>query len=449
MTERILIVDDEKVARENLQYVLKKEGYHVVAVDSGFRALKELERTEFDLVMTDLRMERVDGMDVLERTKELWPQTEVIVVTGYATVATAVEAMKKGAYHYLPKPYKLEEVRILVRKALERRELEKEVQELRRQVRQETGGPVIIGKSDKMHQLLRLAEQIAPTDTSVLILGETGTGKELVARFLHAKSQRGDRPFLAINCGAFSEELLANELFGHEKEAFTGAGSTKKGLLEAAHGGTVFLDEIGEMPPAMQVKLLRVLQEKKLIRVGGTEEIPVDIRVVAATNRNLLKEVKRGRFRQDLFYRINVITLYVPPLVERRDDIPLLCRHFLDKFARAQQKEIAEISEEVLEVLMQYEFPGNVRELENIVERAVALAQGDRIEVNHLPPDLQQLTLRVPRPARREFLTLEEYEKEYILWVLKKVKGNKTKAAEILGIDRVSLWRRLKRFGVQ
>ncbi|MBC7358073.1 MAG: sigma-54-dependent Fis family transcriptional regulator [Desulfacinum sp.] len=449
MTARILIVDDEKIARDNLEYVLKKEGYDVVAVDSGFRALKELERSEFDLVMTDLRMERVDGMDVLERTKELSPETEVIVVTGYATVSSAVEAMKKGAYHYLPKPYKLDEVRILVRKALERRELEKEVRELRRQVKRESGGPVIIGKSEKMQQLLRMVEQIAPTDTSVLILGETGTGKELVARAVHARSERCDRPFLAINCGAFTEELLANELFGHEKEAFTGARSTKKGLLESAQGGTVFLDEIGEMPPTMQVKLLRVLQERRLIRVGGTEEIPVDIRVVAATNRNLLKEVKKGRFRQDLYYRLNVITLYVPPLVERRDDIPLLCRHFLEKFAREQKKEIHEISEDVLEVLMHYEFPGNVRELENIMERAVALAQGDRIEVSHLPPDLQQLTLRVPRHARREFLTLEEYEKDYILWVLKKVKGNKTKAAEILGIDRVSLWRRLKRFGLQ
>ncbi|WP_073040317.1 sigma-54-dependent transcriptional regulator [Desulfacinum infernum] len=449
MTARILIVDDEKIARDNLEYVLRKEGYDVVAVDSGFRAFKELERSEFDLVMTDLRMERVDGMDVLERTKELYPETEVIVVTGYATVSSAVEAMKKGAYHYLPKPYKLDEVRILVRKALERRELEKEVRELRRQVKREAGGPVIIGKSEKMQQLLRMVEQIAPTDTNVLILGETGTGKELVARAVHAKSERCDRPFLAINCGAFTEELLANELFGHEKEAFTGARSTKKGLLESAQGGTVFLDEIGEMPPTMQVKLLRVLQERRLIRVGGTEEIPVDIRVVAATNRNLLKEVKKGRFRQDLYYRLNVITLYVPPLVERRDDIPLLCRHFLEKFSREQKKEIREISEDVLDVLTHYEFPGNVRELENIMERAVALAQGDRIEVSHLPPDLQQLTLRVPRPARREFLTLEEYEKDYILWVLKKVKGNKTKAAEILGIDRVSLWRRLKRFGLQ
>ncbi len=448
-TADVLIVDDERIARENLEYVIKKEGHRVVAVDSGIQALRELERQPFDLVLTDLKMERVDGMEVLERCKELHPDAEVIMITGYATVSTAVEAMKLGAYHYLPKPFKLDEVRHLVRNALERRSLRREVTELRRQVDDQKRRPLLIGKSPKMQALQRMIEQIAPADCSVLILGETGTGKELVAKAIHQLSPRAENRFMAINCGAFSEELLANELFGHEKEAFTGARGVKRGLLEAASGGTVFLDEIGDMPPSMQVKLLRVLQEKQLIRVGGTDEVPVDLRVLAATNKDLQKEVRANRFRQDLFYRLNVVTLHVPPLSERKDDIPLLCRHFLEKHARNQGKTVDEISNDVLEVLVNYAFPGNVRELENIIERAVALAQGPIIQLQHLPADLQQLTLRIQRPAHREFMTLEEAEKEYILWVLKKVQWNKTRAAEILGIDRVSLWRKLKRFGVQ
>jgi DNA-binding NtrC family response regulator len=357
--------------------------------------------------------------------------------------------MKLGAYHYLPKPFKLDEVRHLVRNALERRSLRREVTELRRQVDDQKRRPLLIGKSPKMQALERMIEQIAPADCSVLILGETGTGKELVARAIHQLSPRAENRFMAINCGAFSEELLANELFGHEKEAFTGARGVKRGLLEAASGGTVFLDEIGDMPPSMQVKLLRVLQEKQLIRVGGTDEVPVDLRVLAATNKDLQKEVRANRFRQDLFYRLNVVTLHVPPLSERKDDIPLLCRHFLEKHAENQGKTVDEISDDVLQVLVNYAFPGNVRELENIIERAVALAQGPIIQLQHLPADLQQLTLRIQRPGHREFMTLEEAEKEYILWVLKKVQWNKTRAAEILGIDRVSLWRKLKRFGVQ
>ena len=321
---RILIVEDELIARENLDHVLTKEGYNTVAVDSGVRAFKELERQEFDLVMTDLRMQQMDGMQVLERTKELYPDTEVVVITGFATVSTAVEAMQKGAYHYLPKPYKIEEVRILVRQALEKRWLRQEVTDLKRQVQSQKTVPFLVGKSPQIEALKQTIEQIAPTDATVLILGETGTGKELVAKAIHHLSLRAEKRFMAINCGAFSEELLANELFGHEKEAFTGARGVKKGLLEVAGGGTVFLDEIGEMPQSMQVKLLRVLQEKTLMRVGGTSEIPVDLRVLAATNKDLKGEVERGNFRQDLYYRINVVTLEVPPLVERQDDIPLL-----------------------------------------------------------------------------------------------------------------------------
>jgi DNA-binding NtrC family response regulator len=443
---RILIVEDELIARENLDHVLKKEGYETVAVDSGVNAFKELEASEFDLVMTDLRMQQVDGLQVLERTKELSPDTEVIVITGFATVSTAVEAMQKGAYHYLPKPYKIEEVRILVRKALEKRWLRLEITELKRQVQSQRSVPFLVGKSARIEALKKTIEQIAPTDATVLILGETGTGKELVAKAIHHLSPRGEKRFLAINCGAFSEELLANELFGHEREAFTGARGVKKGLLEAASGGTVFLDEIGDMPLAMQVKLLRVLQEKRLIRVGGTTEIPVDIRVLAATNKDLKGEVERGAFRQDLYYRINVVTLQVPTLAERTDDIPLLCQHFLQKFAEIQGKQIEKIAPEVMELLLEYEFPGNIRELENIMERAVTLCAGGAIEMQHLPLDFQLPHFQVQRHQRKEFHTLEENEKEYIAWVVKQVNGNKTKAAEILGIDRVSLWRKLKRY---
>jgi len=443
-----LIADDERIARENLEHVLRKEGFDTTCVENGESAIRELEREEFDLVMTDLCMQPVDGMQVLERARELYPDTEVIVITGYATVNSAVEAMQKGAYHYLPKPYKIEEVRALVRKALEKRSLRQEVTALRRQIRDLGESSLLIGKSAEMEALKRTIEQVAPTDCNVLILGETGTGKELAARMIHRLSPRRDNRFLAVNCGAFNEELLANELFGHDREAFTGARGIKKGLLEAAEGGTVLLDEIGDMPPPMQVKLLRVLQERKFLRVGGTEEIPVDIRVLAATNKDLKHEVEMGSFRRDLFYRINVITLHVPRLADRKDDILLLSFHFLEKISRAQGKKIEAMSDRVTEILLSYEFPGNVRELENILERAVTLARGTTIEVEHLPSDLRRPGLRVHGP-RRGYLSLEENEREYIAWILREVKDNKTRAAEVLGIDRVSLWRKLKRYRME
>jgi DNA-binding NtrC family response regulator len=446
---KILLVDDEQIARENLEYILRKEGYETLAVESGLRALQVLEKEEFDLVITDLRMPQVDGMQVVERTKERYPETEVIVITGYATVSTAVAAMQKGAYHYLAKPYQNDEVRILIRQAMEKRELRLLVHELQREVESQKGFPELVGKNQKVVALKETIAQIAPTDCNVLILGETGTGKELVAKAVHHLSQRSSKRFMAVNCGAFSAELLANELFGHEKEAFTGARGVKKGLFEVASGGTFFLDEIGDMPFPMQAKLLRVIQEKNLIRVGGVDEIPVDVRILAATNKDLIKEVENGNFRQDLYYRLNVVALVVPPLVDRRDDIPLLCQHFLKKFAERQHKKIEMISREVLDVLTDYEFPGNVRELENIMERAVTLSSGPSIELQHLATDLQQRRFQVHRRQKRDFLTLEDNEKEYISWILQQTDGNKTKAAEILGIDRVSLWRKVKRYGLE
>ena len=446
---RILIVEDEFIARENLEHILQKEDYQILALESGVEALKELEKNEFDLVMTDLRMQQVDGMQVLERTRELYPDTEVIMITGYATVSTAVEAMQKGAYHYLAKPYKIDEVRILVRQALERRWLKQEVNELRQQVRSQKTIPLLIGKTGAMEGLKNLITQIAPTDCTVLILGETGTGKELVAKAIHHLSTRSDWRFLAINCGSFTEELLAHELFGHEKEAFTGARGVKKGLLEVASEGTVFLDEIAEMSLSMQAKLLRVLQDRTFFRVGGTTEIPVDIRILAATNKELKQEVDRGTFRQDLYYRLDVITVEVPSLSERKDDIPLLSQHFLEKYSQLQGKQVEKISPEVMDILMNYAFPGNVRELENIIERGVTLADGSTMEVKHLPADLREQRFDIQRRPKTELLTLEENEKEYIDWVLTQVNGNKTRAAEILGIDRVSLWRKLKRYGME
>lgn len=445
---RILIVDDERIARENLEHVLRGEGYGTVSVHNGLAAIRELEKEEFDLVLTDIRMQPVDGIQVLERARELYPQIEVIVITGYASVSSAVEAMQKGAYYYIAKPYKIDEVRALVKQALVKRSLGREVRELRKQVDEQGKTSLLIGNSPEMECLRRTIGQIAASDSSVLILGETGTGKELVARTVHNMSSRAGKRFLAINCGAFSEELLANELFGHEREAFTGAKGSKRGLLEAASGGTIFLDEIGDMPLSMQVKLLRVLQERTMMRVGGTEEIPVDIRVVAATNKNLKHEVECGTFRRDFYYRLNVITLCVPRLADRKDDILLLALHFLHKIAKAQGKQVDGISDEAVGILLSYEYPGNVRELENIIERAVTLTNTHSIEPAHLPLDLQQMEFRVSR-SQEGFLTLGENERDYIMWVLKKVNDNKTRAAEILGIDRVSLWRKIKRYNLQ
>ncbi len=445
---RILIVDDEQIARENLDHILKKEGYETVPAESGIAALRELEKGEFDLVLTDLKMQIVDGLQVLEKARELYPDAEVIVITGYATVATAVEAMQKGAFYYLPKPVKIDEVRILVRQALEKRSLKKEVADLKLRIGDKKEILFVTGNNPKMESLKKTMEQIAPTDCTVLILGETGTGKELVARTIHRLSNRSEKRFMAINCGAFNEELLANELFGHEKDAFTGARGIKKGLLEAANGGTVFLDEIGDMPLSMQVKLLRVMQDRTIIRVGGTDDVPVDIRVIAATNKDLAGEIEGGSFRRDLYYRLNVITLHVPPLAERKESIPVLCRHFLKKFSDAQNKNVVNISDDVSGMLVNYEFPGNIRELENIIEHAVAMADGNTVEMRHLPADFQQLKFRIQSRRQREFLTLEENEMEYIAWVLEQVDNKKSKASEILGIDRVSLWRKLRRYNL-
>jgi DNA-binding NtrC family response regulator len=446
---RILIVDDEQIALKNLEHIMKREGYEVMGTQSGVNALRLLEDKIFDVVITDLKMEKVDGMQILKRCKELYPDTEVIMITGYATLQSAIEAMKKGAYDYIAKPFKLDEVRKVVSEAVEKVRLKNENRELREQIETYQGKVKIITQDANMQRLLDITRQVAPTDCNVVISGESGTGKELFARYIHLQSKRADGPFFAINCGAFAEELLSNELFGHEKGAFTGATAMKRGLIEMASGGTLFLDEITEMPQSMQVKLLRVIQEKEVLRVGGTESVKIDVRFIAATNRNIQDAIKEGIFRQDLYFRLNVVSIHIPSLSDRRDDIPLLSYYFLKKYSTLMNKNVTDISEDVMVLLMNYDFPGNIRELENIIERGVALSHGDTIEVVHLPEDLRRLSIRTFRKKEGRIPTLEEQEEAYIKWVLKEVGGNKTVAAQMLGIDRVSLWRKLKKYGVE
>lgn len=442
----VLVVDDERIAARNLEHLLKKEGYDVCTAQSGAAALTLLEQRPFDVVLTDLRMEKVDGMQVLARCRTLHPHAEVILVTGYATTESAVQAMKDGAFYYIAKPFRLDEVRKVVAEAVAKIRLKRENRELREQLEQFRGKVTIITQDAGMQRLLALARQIAPTDCNVIVTGESGTGKELLARYLHLHSRRAEGPFLGVNCGALTEELLTNELFGHDKGAFTGAHADKAGLIEAAGGGSLFLDEITEMSPAMQVRLLRVIQEREVLRVGGTRAIPVDVRFVAATNRDLQVAVKEGTFRQDLYFRLNVVNLHLPPLAARRGDVPLLAYYFLKKHATLMGRESAEISPEALGLLEAYSFPGNVRELENIIERAVAIGAGPVVRDADLPEDLRSLTIRVFRRRDGRIPTLEEQERDYIRWVLAETNGNQTAAAQALGIDRVSLWRKLKRF---
>ncbi len=450
MTAHLLLVDDERIALRNLEHVLSKAGYQITATQSGSHALDLLDSQPFDLVLSDMKMGKVDGMTLLRRCKAQHPDIEVIMITGYATMETAIEAMKQGAFDYIAKPYRLDEVRQTVSKALEKVRLARENGALREQLDAAAGGTRVITRDGGMRKLLDMARQIAPTGCNVLITGESGTGKELFARYLHEQSGRGvgknGGPFLAVNCGAFNEELLANELFGHEKGAFTGA-IGKTGLLVAANGGTLFLDEVTEMSPAMQVKLLRAVQEKEALPVGGTKPTKVDVRFIAASNRDMKAWVNEGRFRQDLYFRLNVVNLNIPPLSQRREDIPLLAQYFLDRTTPLMGKSPHTLSDEALSLLKAYDFPGNVRELENIIERGVALCQGNTLEAAHLPDDLRDLSIRAFRRREGKVIPLEEHERDYILWVLEEAHGNQTLAAQMLGIDRVSLWRKLKKYG--
>ena len=441
---KILIVDDEKITLRNLGHILKKQGLEVTTSQSGARALQLLEEREFDLLLTDLKMPKVDGLQVLTRARELYPDIEVIIMTGYATIDSAIEVMKAGAYQYIAKPYRANEIRKMVAEALEKRRIRIKNRKFKEQAKK-IKKINMIAEDPSMKKVLKVTRQVAMSDCTVLITGESGTGKEIIAQFIHESSTRSNGPMVAVNCGVFTEDLLANELFGHEKEAFTGADTRKKGLIESANGGTLFLDEITEIPPPMQVKLLRVLQEREVLRIGSTKPIRVDVRFLFATNRDLGQMVKEGKFRQDLFFRVNVVNIDLPPLSERRRDIPLLVHFFIKKYSESADKNIRNITPDAMAMLQDYDFPGNVRELENIIERAIVFCQGDTIGVEHLP-DIDVVTFR---PRKGCWPTLKDQEREYILWILKHTAWNKSKAAKVLGIDRVSLWRKIKKYELE
>jgi two-component system response regulator AtoC len=446
---QILVVDDEKKMGILIEGTLKDAGYLPKTVTSGEEAIKLLKKNTYEVVITDLKMEPVDGMEVLKEAKKLNPTTEVIMMTAYATAQSAVEAMKAGATDYIIKPFALDELKLLVDKIVEKQKLVA----LNLQLQEDLGKAVLdefVGKSDKMKGVFDLIEKVAKTDANVLLLGESGTGKELVARAIHSKSKRKEKPLITVNCAALTETLLESELFGHEKGAFTGAHARKLGRFELADSGTIFLDEIGEISSTIQAKLLRVLEEKKFNRVGGVETIQVDTRLIAATNRNLEENVKAGKFREDLYFRLNVFPIWIPPLRERREDIPLLVDYFLTKY-RYQGKKLPS---DLLNQLTGYDWPGNVRELKNILERAMILSDGKDIETQHVGikpggPLVQAVPGVTPdssEASEKSPFNLEEMEKNMIVEVLKNTRGNKTEAAKALHITRRMLYSRMKKY---
>ena len=448
MTEvlRLAIIDDEEIICKRLQTLFQKRPLEIETFTTGSAALARLAQRPFHLVITDIRLPDLDGMEILAKAKAANPKTEVILITGYATLEHAVEAVKQGAFYYLAKPFTPQQVEAILARAEEHVRLTLENQRLRQLVQQKLQSPGIIGVSSKIRELHEAIAKVAGVDCTVLIQGESGTGKELVARAIHEQSQRAAQPFIAFNCGGFPEDLIANELFGHEKGAYTGADRAKMGLLEAAQGGTLFLDEIGEMPSVMQIKLLRVLQDRQVRRLGSVNPIQLDVRIIAATNRDLAKEVEQGRFRQDLYYRLKVVLLKLPPLRERKEDIPVLLNYFLAKYNDAYKKEVQGFAWESLDILMQYAFPGNVRELENIVASAVALSENTLIHPQELPEDLTQLDIETLDAA--QWLSLMDMEKEYLQQVLAATNYNKHKAAAILKMPRTTLWRKMRKYGL-
>lgn len=447
MPVRIAIVDDEVVVCRRLSQALAKDGYEVEAFTSGRSFLGRMQEQPFDIVFSDLKLPDMDGMEVLAETKVIRHEAEVIIITGYGSIESAIEAIKEGAHHYLTKPVKLAEIRVLAKAALDKMNLREENVRLREALKGGGGLKAIVGMSPVMKDLFSMAHRVAPVDCNVLLQGASGTGKAVVARAIHQLSPRKDHAFVSFNCGGFTEELISSELFGYEKGAFTGATATKIGLLESGAGGTVFLDEVGEMPLSMQVKLLHVLQDKCILRVGGVRCIDLNIRLIAATNRDLKQEVAQGTFREDLFYRLNVVTISLPTLRERREDIPLLANHFMEKYSLAFRKHITGIQPVALQILENYTFPGNVRELENIIERAVALTECETIRPQDLPQDLQQLEF--DSMEGEGLLTLDELEKRYISKILERTGYNKALTAQILNIPRTTLWRRLKEYNLE
>lgn len=453
---KILIVDDERSMREFLSIYFKRNGFEVSTAPGGKEALEVVEKEFFNVVITDLSMPRIDGMKVLTRVKEVSPDTAVVVITAFSTSENVREAYRMGATDYIFKPFKVDELKLVVQRALEHQRLIKENSMMKAELVEKYGFSEIVGKSQAMKDVYDIIRKVSDTRTTVLITGESGTGKELVARSLHYSGSRKERPFVAVNCGAMPENLIESELFGHKKGAFTGAGTNKQGLFQAASGGTIFLDEIGEMPLPTQVKLLRVLQDRVIRGVGSVEDEQVDVRVVAATNRILQDEVKAGRFREDLFYRLNVVTLRLPPLRERKDDLPALIQHFLAKYVQEYGRNISGVSPDAMLALQAYSFPGNVRELENLMERAVAL-EGERIiTVSSLPPHVLQtipfvggaVEVSVPDGGMDLDAFMGRIERQLLLHALEKSSGTKKRAADLLGISFRSFRYRLAKFGM-
>ncbi|MBI4408780.1 MAG: sigma-54-dependent Fis family transcriptional regulator [Gemmatimonadetes bacterium] len=452
MRPKVLVVDDERGILDTLEILLRGEAFEVTTAQSGRDALTQIGELSPDIVLTDIRMPGVSGLDLLTAVRQRDPEVPVILMTAQASLQSAVQAVNQGAFYYLQKPFSNDELVALCRRAAEARELKRENQALKREIHRRDQSRALrpVGGNRAFLEVLKLAETVAPTDSTVLITGESGTGKEIVARYVHDLSERESGPFVSVNCGALPETLLESELFGHVKGSFTGAVKDKQGLLVVARGGTFFLDEVAEMSPALQVKLLRTLQEREVVPVGATEPIPIDVRVIAATNRDLEQEMRRGTFRSDLYYRLNVITLHLPPLRERGDDIPLLADYFLKRFAAERDGGRARrLCEGALPVLQGYDWPGNVRELENALERAAVLSESDVIELDALPSRIvspPSPPLVSERAAANP--TLETIERAYILWVLHAEGGNKARAAEVLGIDPSTLYRKLNRYGL-
>ena len=445
MKYRIAVVDDEPIVCERLKTILEKDGHVTETFTGGRPFLDRMKRFAFDIVFLDLSLPDIAGEEILAHLRSSHASAEVIIITGHGSIDSAIEAIKQGAFHYVTKPFKLEEIRVLAAGAQEKIALRRENRRLREAV---AGGDELlrgfIGTSAAMQEIFGMVKKVATVDCNVLLQGESGTGKELVAKAIHQLSPRRESPFISFNCGGFTEELISSELFGHEKGAFTGATLTKIGLLESAAGGTVFLDEIGEMPASMQVKLLRVLQEKHILRVGGTRPVDLDIRIIAASNRDIKQACLEGAFREDLYYRLNVVTLQLPRLSQRKSDIPLLIAAFIRKYSRTFGKKVRHISDPALDILMRYHFPGNVRELENIIQRAIALTDGEVITEYELPDDLQKLEISLIDGEGLQ--TLEEVERRHIAEVLRKTGGNKHLAGKILDLPRTTLWRKIKRY---
>ncbi len=455
---RILVVDDEESIREFFEIMLRREGYEVFSAPNGKKALDLLKIRQADLIIADIQMPEMSGIELLAKIKLIDPEIVVIMITAYGSTETAVEAMKLGAYDYVQKPFKIEEIKIIIAQSLEKRALKLENAQLKRELGTKYAFDNIIGSAPPMMRIYEMIKRVANTKSSVLITGESGTGKELIARAIHYNSPLKDKPFVTVNCGAIPENLMESEMFGHKKGSFTGAIADKKGLFEVANSGTIFLDELGELPLSMQVKLLRVIQEGTFKRVGGTEDIHVNVRIISATNKNLDEEVRRGNFREDLFYRMNVIQIHCPPLRERRDDIPMLANHFLEKFSKALGIASKKISNEAMDVLKNYYYPGNVRELENIIERTVALEAGPVILLESLPKHILEAKQMGPIDANKIEIDKEkgieleklvaDFEKTLLVKALQETGGVKKKAAKLLNISFRSMRYRVDKYGL-